>query len=411
MDALHRARVPVEEYLNCLVRCEEPSIGCGESELAKRRYGHHRFPRALDQAQIFDTLPGEKIDADCARRAVAALCQKGWCVLRGVMNMQDVHDVRSQVITLFEEHNAARPLKPTRLKAESAAPSHSTWTEIVPGRFHLDGWRLSYTEPSAWLKIWAPSVCIHPLVRAFFRAENQAPDTILHSGFHSESAMTTPVPEIRCHDLQAIVSVPGSSNQSWHADNASRGLTVAVALCDILPEHGPTQIWPHAHTGELIRSIQHGPVPARVLAAAETPLHEATSTPVLRAGDALVFDSRMLHRGLANSSAELRPIIVWQFTNVISPPPGQGAVVSVLKHSYMRALQAIHSVLKFTHGALLASASANSASDSFSSASCSKDMQECTMKAASDVPAPPMTKGETWPLGRVVEAADCQERS
>lgn len=219
--------------------------------------------------------------------------------------------------------------------------------QVVRGRFHLDGWRLAYSAPLSWLRIWAPSVSVHPLVRAFF----DAPDIALPSST-DECSLMPHSPEIRCHDLQAIVSVPGSSTQSWHADNSSRGLTVIMALSDITPTHGPTQIWPYAHSGAVVHAVRHGPLPSACVADGDGLGVQGTNAtfPTLHAGDALVFDARMLHRGLANRSDDLRPVIVWQFTNVATPPPGQGAVVSLTKHAYMRILEALHAGLKRIEG-------------------------------------------------------------
>ena len=136
---------------------------------------------------------------------------------------------------------------------------------------------------------------------------------------------------------------------SWHADNSSCGLTVILALGDISPAHGPTQLWPHAHSGQIVRALQHGPIPAIAGSDvhADYRAHEALKErPILRAGDALVFDARMLHRGLSNYSDEPRPVVVWQFTDVATPPPGQGVLASMTKHSYMRILGAMHSFMK-----------------------------------------------------------------
>jgi len=139
---------------------------------------------------------------------------------------------------------------------------------------------------------------------------------------------------------------------SWHADNSSRGLTVIMALSDITPTHGPTQIWPYAHSGAVVHAVRHGPLPSACVADGDGLGVQGTNAtyPTLHAGDALVFDARMLHRGLANRSDDLRPVIVWQFTNVATPPPGQGAVVSLTKHAYMRILEALHAGLKRIEG-------------------------------------------------------------
>ncbi len=275
-------------------------------------YAHHAVPAQLvDSRRI--TLPDRRIARTTLELARAALEADGCCVLRGVLERDEAEAARRALTSLHEEQRR-RP----RLFLSApppAADDGAAFIEVCRGRFHLDGWRLA--RPEVWAAMWTPSVRLHPLVRAF-----------LGGGDEDDTGV-----DIRLHDLQGVISEPGSDSQHWHADNTARGLTVMVALADVAPEQGPPQCWPHAMTRPM-RALRLGPHP---------PLARASGPSVdLLAGDALILDSRVMHRGLANESDEPRPILVWQFTDATTPPPGSGVLGVTLKNYYMRALRAAH---------------------------------------------------------------------
>lgn len=70
-----------------------------------------------------------------------------------------------------------------------------------------------------------------------------------------------------------------------------------MPLVDISEENGPTEFWPGTH------------FPWKLPADAPQPLRLAP----LKRGDAIVYDSRLFHRGTANRSAELRPVAYWLY--------------------------------------------------------------------------------------------------
>ena len=88
----------------------------------------------------------------------------------------------------------------------------------------------------------------------------------------------------------AVSSFPGADTQGWHVDGELEGLyTLFVPLVDITAENGGTEFRPGTHMDERVDR-------ASVIA-----------TP--RVGSVVLFDYRILHRGLANSSKYPRPIM------------------------------------------------------------------------------------------------------
>jgi hypothetical protein len=110
-----------------------------------------------------------------------------------------------------------------------------------------------------------------------------------------------------------VTSTPGAQGQSWHADGGHvdlnrhqpcHCLNVFLPLEDVSPDMGPTEFRPgtHYHTRNL--------APLLLAAKARKTLRAPTS-PLPRAGDALVFDYRVLHRGRANASNRNRTFLVF----------------------------------------------------------------------------------------------------
>ena len=100
-----------------------------------------------------------------------------------------------------------------------------------------------------------------------------------------------------CH-VGVMLSLPGSAPQQWHSDGphmhhsqqlGPHALNVFVPLVALTPANGPTEFVPTTH------------------------LHwDSDERPVCLtadAGDAILFDYRTKHRGLANRGAEPRPLV------------------------------------------------------------------------------------------------------
>lgn len=45
-----------------------------------------------------------------------------------------------------------------------------------------------------------------------------------------------------------MTALPGSTNQTWHADNTSRGLSIIIPLVDFTAANGGTQLLVGSHT-------------------------------------------------------------------------------------------------------------------------------------------------------------------
>ena len=136
------------------------------------------------------------------------------------------------------------------------------------------------------------------------------------------AAAATPTTQTRAayrHSL--LISLPGAGVQEWHMDGGhiegkigttstmlpAHAVNVFVALTDITLEMGPTELYPASHflTRRMAKSV--------LLAKVQQTLH-APVRPTLRAGDALVFDYRVLHRGTANDSERPRAMLELVYT-------------------------------------------------------------------------------------------------
>ena len=130
-------------------------------------------------------------------------------------------------------------------------------------------------------------------------------------------------------DLQLLVSEPGSKAQFFHQDNRRRSLTVVVPLVDVDVSMGPTQLLPGSHrcTAPTSQACTQGPVIDCDLQAALPPGRDRSLRACIPAGYAMIYDSRVLHRGLGNQTRERpRPMLVYRYDTAADPAPGHGVV-------------------------------------------------------------------------------------
>jgi ectoine hydroxylase-related dioxygenase (phytanoyl-CoA dioxygenase family) len=120
-------------------------------------------------------------------------------------------------------------------------------------------------------------------------------------------------------DLSVVYSKPGAPDQGWHADGDHQkgasdvgwningwknDLAEAYALCVFIPlidldiETGYTQFWPASHQSRGL--VGFGQV---------AKLTESVWDGKCKAGDAIWYDYRTMHRGLQNCSSKLRPVV------------------------------------------------------------------------------------------------------
>jgi len=124
---------------------------------------------------------------------------------------------------------------------------------------------------------------------------------------------------------ELVVSLPGGSAQRWHYDGV--GATAQVACCDISVKLGPTELVPRILPPDYVHGRSRaaratydlttlfsriGWVFLRPFAA--TLIESRTLLPATvrlcgAAGDVVVYDAAMFHRGGANRAAAARPIL------------------------------------------------------------------------------------------------------
>ena len=124
---------------------------------------------------------------------------------------------------------------------------------------------------------------------------------------------------------ELVVSLPGGSAQRWHYDGV--GATAQVACCDISVKLGPTELVPRILPPDYVHGrsrVSRGPYDVTTLFSrigwvflrpfAATLIESRTLLPATvrlcgAAGDVVVYDAAMFHRGGANRAAAARPIL------------------------------------------------------------------------------------------------------
>ena len=97
--------------------------------------------------------------------------------------------------------------------------------------------------------------------------------------------------EVRVEAMGVVISLDGAPRQQWHPDSQFQDglLNVFIPLVDLSPRNGPT---------ELALGTHRVPKPCCPTAVA----------PLLEKGSVLIFDWRVWHRGLGNTSGAERPV-------------------------------------------------------------------------------------------------------
>ena len=117
-----------------------------------------------------------------------------------------------------------------------------------------------------------------------------------------------------CLFTGAVVAEPGAADQPMHMDgghlfHATHGfeqpqcpphcVNVFLPLVDVTAENGPTEYWPGSHVVGHAREAYAEREPGVPLAGAR--------------GDIIVFDYRVVHRGMANAAETRRPVLYSTF--------------------------------------------------------------------------------------------------
>lgn len=127
-------------------------------------------------------------------------------------------------------------------------------------------------------------------------------------------------------EVQLLISDPCASDQFWHMDNAARGLTLFVPLTPLPEELGPNLLLPGSHhlfDEELQLSGRLGKFFSSLLCS------DGIAVAAMDSGDALLYDSRLVHRGAANRRYD-RACVALVFRYDFDRPPGFGPVGTCL---------------------------------------------------------------------------------
>jgi len=108
----------------------------------------------------------------------------------------------------------------------------------------------------------------------------------------------------------AVIAAPGAGVQTVHMDgghlyqsthaydqhqNPVHCVNVFVPLVNVTPDNGPTEFWPGSHVLARAKDAYAGRMPSVALAGSQ--------------GDLIVFDYRVVHRGLGNHGTADRPVL------------------------------------------------------------------------------------------------------
>jgi ectoine hydroxylase-related dioxygenase (phytanoyl-CoA dioxygenase family) len=143
------------------------------------------------------------------------------------------------------------------------------------------------------------------------------------------------IPRYELTDVQFLNAYPNkSTNQIWHFDNKFKGLTAIVALKDIRG-NGPTELILGSHCPDYSLRCRYWAFLKRYapfLQASESEENDEDETILIKpllacidAGDAVLYDARIFHRGRGNTSFVQdydndRPVLVLRWDASRTPP-------------------------------------------------------------------------------------------
>ena len=259
-------------------------------------------------------------DSSLARsRAVSALRADGACVVQGLLSTE----LASRMVTIADESVTAG--LGTLLSGDSADGDFSKIQGFSPAAVegNADGAQLRLQR----------RLPLCPTVREAMQQALASLGHVLRVALGANAVLW---------ELACLVANPGAPGQTFHRDagepdQAHAGLySVFIALQDITCDMGPTLVIPRTHSNEaaaadpLLRSAEERYLSARERAIdsagteVDTGLLDAAERaaraframnrgPLLRCGDALVYDSRLRHCGSANVSGEPRRLLNFGF--------------------------------------------------------------------------------------------------
>ncbi|KAL7531611.1 hypothetical protein ACHAXR_006696 [Thalassiosira sp. AJA248-18] len=136
-------------------------------------------------------------------------------------------------------------------------------------------------------------------------------------------------------DVQFLNAYPKSTNQIWHRDNKFRGLTAIVALADVRA-NGPTELILGSHASNFSVWTKYWNVFQRCFQTTTNMSNQGTKNGndsillgCIDAGDTILYDARVFHRGRGHNSENDRKVLVLRWDATTTPPPGMGMIVTM----------------------------------------------------------------------------------
>jgi len=123
-------------------------------------------------------------------------------------------------------------------------------------------------------------------------------------------------------EVQLLVTDPCAVDQFWHVDNTAPGLTLFVPITEVPEDLGPTLFLPGTH--HILANSSGGRSRFGALASSFF-ASEGVVVGSMGAGDALLYDSRIVHRGAANRKYD-RTRVALVFRYDFERPPGVGVL-------------------------------------------------------------------------------------
>ena len=228
-----------------------------------------RLERLLGFAQ------GRGVDTVTHQFTSREVCQRGWCTRRydvsfplppAVASQQQHQPLEEAAAAAAAAPSAEQPRSSCEKECENelATELDSEWEAALGTR------EVQEAEAQAWARL-------HASIDSWARP-------ILDEVFGtSGDGAPCETPGAGC-----VLSIPGARAQSEHRDGPDLLINAFVPLIDLTQENGPTALVPRSH----LRRGQEG---RRV-------------APLLRKGQLLLYDYRLVHAGMPNSSDSTRPI-------------------------------------------------------------------------------------------------------
>jgi ectoine hydroxylase-related dioxygenase (phytanoyl-CoA dioxygenase family) len=284
---------------------ESEDEGCD----SRTEVSHHRT-KALNAAVSLTLDQSERDSAiftpETVERAVASLRNYGIAVIENLFDPEKMREIGNAALLDVEKFLADSDERASTnedcVYLEFAARSSNRY-EVRNGPFMQRAWMTN-----------APNLKSHPGLLSILRKACAAPGYELLEGQAGDN--------IVARDVGAFVSLPGAKSQAihadldhlyWHETLPPHAVTMFLPGCmkvDVdaseVEKVGWTSFFPRTHKIAAASTVLDNP-PSQEVELTDDP---RAITPSLKAGDAILYDARLLHRGEANKSTHTwRPLL------------------------------------------------------------------------------------------------------